>query len=255
MGERRNPAEGRYGANMNEWAEALASVDPKKGASIDEPRSVGFANVEKMNLPHMRYRLLPASEFLQNAEAVAAEVRSEQLLISVMPRSSDLPRITRPYIPIAEAGTFVRDNIPEGRESDYDVRVTECYPTSYGGNVVINPTGELYVEFRRGDPGPVGYGTETPEFTATRDRFTGVYKFSFDDPKLRDQIRDMLMNIPHEREGQRDIVFTPGYYEFFLTKRPGDESERPFFLDYRDNPAYYLPSEDSIGLPHERDGD
>jgi hypothetical protein len=230
--------------NINDWTQGLKSISKDEkllllAKELTEPREKGLAKLKEMNLPQPQQFLVPAYEFLQNPEKYLIRLESEKVYISLNPKRKDLPRYRVPYVSIDEAITFAKENLAKVELKEYEVLGLQFLENIYGGNIVINPDGKIVIEFRHGQQGPVATGAETPEFLVHRDTFTLSFKYSFEDPELRQEIYQTLLKIPHKGEG-RDIEFTPGYYEFALVRQDDKSPLRPWFFDYKDDKAYHI---------------
>lgn len=238
--------------NINDWTIALQDLSGSEDVTTDqkrklsalardltEPREKGLSKLREMNMPQPKQILVPAVEFLQNPERYLQELASQKVYISLNPKRRDLPRY-RTGISIAEAANFVKEKLASTNPIEYDVLGLEFLENIYGGSIVVNPDGRILVEFRRGQQGPVASGDETPEFSVKRDIFNLSFKYSFEDPALRQEIYNTILKIPHEGEG-RDMKFTPGYYKFALVREDEKSSLHPLFFDYKSDKVYYLP--------------
>jgi hypothetical protein len=244
--------------NVNDYTQNLKSVSKTQGIpmyreqeliqkqklkmlaqDLTEPREQGLAKLKEMNLPQPQQFFVPAIEFLQNPEKYLKKLDSPKIYISLNPRKKDLPRYRVPWISTEEAIAFVRKNLVGVDPKEYDVLGFQFLENIYGGSIVINPDGKILVEFRHGQQGPVATGTETPEFSVRRDIFNLSFKYSFEDPELRQEIYKTILRIPHEGNG-RDMKFTPGYYEFALVRKDEQSPLNPWFFDYKNDKAYHI---------------
>ncbi|MCC7160592.1 hypothetical protein IT399_02650 [Candidatus Nomurabacteria bacterium] len=238
--------------NINDWALALKDISESEDATLDqkiklsslardisEPREYGLLKLEKMGLPKPKQILVSLVEFLQNPQEILQKFKTKKIYISLNPKTKYLPR-HRTVILITDTENFIKEKLLGIDPKLYNVLAVEFLENIYGGSIVINPDGKILVEFRRGQQGPIASGTETPEFSVSRNIFNSSFKYSFEDPILRQEIYKTILKIPHEGEG-RDMKFTPGYYEFALVRENKQVPMHPLFFDYKDDKNYYLP--------------
>ena len=230
----------KIGRNINDWAAALEEVDEASASKIDEPRSVGFEGVERLNLPRYKRREVPLGEFLASPDETFAEIGSEKFYVTLLPKRNDLRRVRKSGLSKEDVLGFVHSEISNNEIDDYSLIIQEYFDNLYGGNIVVNPSGQIYIEFKTGKQGEIADGTATPEFTAKRDRFLKAFEYSFEDTHLREIIYKTILSIPHSGEA-REMEFPVGYYEFVIVQKNEDLPVEPIFIDYRENPAYLIP--------------
>jgi len=156
------------------------------------------------------------------------------------------------------------DTFLRSRLGDYHIIVSEFFKNEYGGNILINAQGGIYMEVAQGNHAPLVSGAKTPEVIVERDKFTGVFHYSalkygigssslqreeLEDKHLKEALWNTLRVIPHDQPDEeaglvdkvtRTTMFTPGYYEFALVRKTSDRPLEPVFIDYRENTAYQL---------------
>lgn len=236
-------SERRVGGNINDWAEAARELKKYKEANtIDEPRNVGFEKLDKLDLPRYKRINLPLVEFLGNPTTTLSEIGSEKFYISLIPNAKELPRYGTSGLSAEEVLSYINEHVTTNNQENYTLFVQEYFDNLYGGNIIINPSGQIYSEFKSGKQGPIAKGKATPEFTIKRDQHFDSFKYSFEDSHLREIMHDTILSIPHKGEG-RDAEYLPGYYEFVIVKKKPDGTEEPIFIDYKNNPAFLIPEE------------
>lgn len=253
------PKNQRKQRNFNEWAQTIDNLPPleemedervkeKQGREvfvrgISEPREKGLLKMEEMGLPQPKRIFVPAVEFLRDPGKYLKQLDSKRVYVSVNHRRNNTIRHrTSGGIPVPEAIEFVKEKLSTENPLDYDILGLQFFENAYGGNIIINPEGRILIEFHPGMQGPVAAGIETPKFSVWRDDINGLFKYSFEDATLRQEIYMALLLIPHEGGEGRDMKFTPGYYEFALVRRDGGDEKtklHPWFFDYKSDKAYY----------------
>jgi len=225
--------------NINEWAAALKRFDMDLSKRLDEPRSVGIQNIERLGLPRYQCETVPLTTFLSDPHRYLAKLGSRKFYIILLPVA---PRFTRKSkAGLTEEGviSFVSANVPPSSVEGYDIILQQFFENLYGGNIVIQPDGTVYAEFKEKKQAGISTGADTPKFIVESDTFTGSLRYDFTDPELRSLFYSVLSSISHEG-ASRERKYLPGYYEFLIVRKD-DGTVGPIFIDYRDNPAYLLP--------------
>jgi hypothetical protein len=237
--ERRLTEDNLLGANINQWAGALRESKPDLAEHLDEPREVGYENLEKWDLPRVPLNVVDLEDFLCFPEEFVKIFGVERVVVNLCPERKGLARYAKVGVTATELADFIKNQIREEDVDQYRAYMMPYWPErSYSGNVVVNPDGKMLMEFREGDPGPVASGRETPPYAVWKDKTDPTFSYSFEDQSLRERMYQTFRSIPHD--GQE---YLPGYYEFIWCKVSEEEQERLFFIDYRDNPAYFLPED------------
>jgi len=226
------------GANINVWAKGLQESHPDLAESLDEPRSVGYLGVERLGLPEAPNVTVELEEFIQFPEKFAQILETKSIVINLTPKVGRLQRHAGVNLSPEEALNFVWEKVAVEDVAEYKVIVFAFGDITFSGNVIIDPEGAIIMESRAGQLGPLASGKVVPEYSMSRDKHLGTFKYSFEDAGVRQKMYETLMVIPHEGEG-RDVEFTPGYYEFIWQDLGRPQGQELFFVDYRDNPAYW----------------
>jgi RimJ/RimL family protein N-acetyltransferase len=225
--------------NINDWASSLSTVDPELSRRLDTSRTTGFENLEKLDLPRYMRKTLPLVEFITNTDSVLLDMQCDRFYISLVPKDEGLRRFGTSGLDDAQIMDYVNRNVDPSSIESYEIVVQQYFENLYGGNIVVNPNGQIYIEFVKGKQGPVAKGKVKPDFFVTSDPFTNSMRYSFEDPKLRGTIYQTLRAIPSYGNG-RDVKYTPGYYEFVIIRENEESPPRPIFIDYKDESAFYL---------------
>ena len=225
--------------NMDDWATALRNVNPELADRLGSKKLAGIEGLEEMDLPRYNHKTIPLEDFLKNPESFMDDLDCEKFYIILLPKRDNLRKCGEAGLSKDEVMELIRNNVSSEECGNYDIVLNQYFENEYGGSVIVGQDESMVVEFRRGQQGPVAWGTETPEFTVKRDKFTGIFKYSFEDESLRKEIYDLVLTIPHSGEGF-EMKFVPGYYEFVLVKRSEDSEIEPIFLDYQNDPAYFF---------------
>jgi hypothetical protein len=237
--ERNRPPMGPAG-NMSDWVNALENLGVEPGELV-EGRKAGLKGLEELHLPHNPTITVSPADFFRNTEGILKEVGTPKIYIALVPKDPQYPRYSYGGLYTNRAASYVGEKIPRNLRQFYNIAIQPFYENVYGGNIVTQPDGGVFVEFTKGKQVHVARGKVTPEYTITRDQFTNSLKFSFEDPVLRDLMYTTLLAIPHSGSG-RELTFTPGYYEFALVQKTDNGPLEPIFLEYRDSAIYQLPA-------------
>jgi len=201
------------------------------------------------------------TSFLQNPDKGFLSIDTPQFFINLSPneegKANGLQRKRAYSLTRQEIFQYIEENVPKGQEDKFSFTLSEFFENELGGNIVVNPDGSFIFEAVNGAHLPLALGTKTPEYTIERDEFTQAFhvkvKNKDDDGRVKEEklkddeianaLLDALHTIPHTGEGRNLQFTTPGYYEFACIRRGKDKPLEPIFLEYQDNPAYYIPSE------------
>jgi hypothetical protein len=230
--------------NINDWAEALRGIDSHElSMQLNEKRSVGFDNLEKLDLPRYKKKTMPLDNFLKNPGDALLEVQSDLFYITLLPKIDGLSRFSHSGINGQQVLEYVKENISQDAVNNYDIVIQQYFKNLYGGNIIVNSDGQALVEFAAGKQSPIAKGSKNPEFFVGNDGLTNSFKYSFEDESLRKTIYQMIQTIPHEGES-RETKYRPGYYEFILVKKDEESPAEPIFIDYKEiNSSYRLHPE------------
>ncbi|HWY78760.1 MAG TPA: hypothetical protein VNW29_00210 [Candidatus Sulfotelmatobacter sp.] len=239
---------------INDWASEVRKIDPKFATQIDVERRVRDDGIERLNLPRYRKETQPLTSFLQDPVRGFHSIGTPQFYINLSPteegRDNGLQRKRAYNLTEEQVLQYINDNIPKGEEGKFSFTLSEYFKNELSGNIVVNPDGRVFLEAAEGEHLPIAIGTKTPDYILKRDEFTHVFQIFHrtkegEEERLRDErvanaLLSTLQAIPHEGFG-KNVKFTPGYYEFTCVKRAEDKPLEPIFIEYQDNPAYYLP--------------
>lgn len=222
---------------MEDWVSSLKLHNPLMAASLETDRVSGFRAVENMGLPHYERRMIPLDEFMDNPELFAGDMDCDTFYVTLVPKMCGR-RFSEADLDVSHVISFVREHLDEKDYTCYNMALQQYFDNKFGGNIIVNKDGSLLAEFRRGRQGPIGSGTEIPEFYITRNMFTNSFRYSFESPELRQLLYSTFLIMPHEGEG-REMRFVPGYYEFVIVNKRG--RLKPVFIDYKGKGGYKLP--------------
>ena len=229
--------------NINDWARAIEGLSFNDLASkIETDRTEGFEALEKLGLPHYKKIIIDLTQFLESPESITQELGSRKFYAVLLDPNGKLQRFSKVGATLEEVQAWIDEKISPENQEHYQIILNQYYENLYGGNIVVNPSGQLLVEFKRGQVHGLPQGKITPEFYVTRDPHTQSLHYSFEDEQIRENIYRTLQTIPHSGEG-RELTFKPGYYEFVLVKKTEESPPEPIFLDYNDLPSYHLPEQ------------
>lgn len=228
--------------NFSNWADSLKKSHPYLADELGERRSNGFKRLEELGLPRFEFIESSLASFLEDPHECLSRVKLKQFYIVLMPNIPPLQRHSKAGINADQVIAFIHEHVAPEHIKDYDISWQAYSENIFGGTIIVNPGGQIYVEFKRGKQAKLAKGTEDPEFFAVRNSITGLFRYSFDDPVLRRSIYNLVLALPHEKDNLRG-EFRPGYYEFTLIQEDNTPSLRPIFFDYREGPVYHLPDQ------------
>jgi hypothetical protein len=243
--------------NLNTWGKDFQKITPGLKRIFDEFRIIGVVNqdfckpfiedrlvgieaLDQFNLPRYKRLSMPLIEYLKNPEKYLRSLDTDSYYVSLNPYNKQLKRERRVRMSAEEIMPFITEYVGE-KTDQFDILILQYFENLYGGNILIAPDNSMIIEFREGYQGPIGSGSETPQFTGGRDVFTGNFFYSFEDPKLRQLIYDTVQTIPHH-QGERDKTFLPGYYEFVIVRNRLTQELEPKFIDLKRNLAEIFDS-------------
>ncbi len=221
-----NPGEN----NLNAWGQALNDIHPGLGDIYDEDRMFGIGDLDRFDLPRYKRLSLPLTDFLKTPESYIKSLESSDLYVSLNPHNKKLPRQRR-VMAVADVVPFIAEHAGSNPDQ-FDILFLQYFDNLYGGNIVVSADNYMIIEFRKGYQGPIANGSETPQFRAARDIFTGHFSYSFEDRDLREMIYRTVQTIPHQPE-KEGIIYLPGYYEFVIVRNPITRELEPKFIDLK----------------------
>lgn len=220
------------GQGLRAWGEPLKQSHPELARQFNEPRSVGFQGVEMLDLPRPRRLSARAEDVLRDPASYFDQLATESIFIFLQP-SSGLPT-RRVGVSREVALTFLQETTAASPEVTFMVELAEMKHPRYGGNIAVNAEGGAVIEFKEGSQGEISAGTVAPEYRAWQDSFTGQWKYSFEDVRLREMVQTIMRNVPHD-----DGKYLPGLYEWQMVPSDDDEQHlEPWFIDYRGSDAF-----------------
>lgn len=232
------------GSSLNEWAGALE----KNGGNEPVVSELGQTKVDNeemfngMDLPTYKRYIEPLQAFLERLDSgddglienVGNKVlATTKLWYQLIPRKKAGDKITVLDVTPEELISQIRGiNTGKINPQEYPILVSEFLPNEYGGQIVIQDDGAVEVYFGEGAEAEYSTREKPPQYSATNNNPTRVFKYSFDDQKLRGIIYSTI----------KATGGIPGYYEFTLGRDEQDGILRPIFLDYReDREGVYRP--------------
>jgi hypothetical protein len=213
--------------SMSSWGEKVREVDAVLGDELQEDKRAEFKKIADMGLPCYRRFNVPTKNFLKSPQSYLDTLKTEQNYVFFYPSKK------REIQPKDKVINFVKATVKSDPEGSEEVLVLEYKPNEFGGNIIIDKGGHIWIEFRKGSQGPVSAGTEIPEYSAEADGFTGTFKYSSPDPEIRKMLYNTVQAIHHDEH-----EYLPGYYEFHLVKSDAGNSLEPKFVDYKDKKPY-----------------
>lgn len=248
----------RTETSMVAWGRGLEKAgvaDVGMVEALKADRFKGWKRVEQLGLPRYELKTSSLDSFLENFAEIIPKDEKRDWFVLLEPRKGGM-RYRKTLLKSSEIVDFVETTVSDNNldASNYDIAISESLPQEYGGNIIIDKNGKILAEISKGGQGVVAEGTHDQEkhgnlFTVRRDQFLGSFKYSWEDGEetngvaLRAAVNKTIMSIPHEGE-DREIKFTPGYYEFHLVRKDGEEGLQPVFVDCRqDEVLTKLPSD------------
>lgn len=125
-----------YRANINDWAKALYEYNEDFASKIDENRTIGFQNVERLNLPRYKSKIISIADFLKNPGKNLKEIDSEKFFISLIPKKKDLNRIGRAGINREEVMQFIAEYVSPKNQNHYDISINQFFDNIFGGTIL-----------------------------------------------------------------------------------------------------------------------
>ena len=225
----RFPDQHNFEANLSDWKRALVHTRIKLKLALTGYRQAGRENLKKLNLPRYNAVQILLEEFLVDPSKYFKKIGSDKFYFCL--ESNDKMSCRYSACDLGEEGIleYIKTHVLDDQRNKYKITLQEFLNNEYGGTIVINDDGCIYIEFVQGFQGQIAHGRACPEFLCSVDALTGLMRYNFDDPYLRKVIYDTLMRIPHSGEG-RGKAFLPGYYEFSLVK-DSQGHLRPIFID------------------------
>ncbi len=216
---------------LGDWGKALGTVAMGGDQLVAELKKTKADYSEAFaaaNLPTYTRYITSLESFLHEDAVRAEGMDTPTLWFQLIPKVSGAEKITRLDVADIDVKRQVKDLLAEKQltASDYDILVSEFLTNKYGGQVTIDPDGGVQIYFGEGAEADYTTGEKPPQYMANN-AGTGVFHYSFSDPKLRTAVQRVVK-----------AAELPGYYEFAIC---GDALQ-PIFLDYRpDNLDVYRP--------------
>lgn len=210
---------------MAAWERGIpAGVYPELKMWASETKQDVPETPESLGLPHYRQLRLPVGVFLSSSDQVIAELSCEKYWFQLTPEPP------HKKVTVVDVLSNELRNTVESQSQSYSRKtsllISEYANNLFGGNIVIGSMGRVVAEFAEGLQSKVASQEIIPEFTVSSSPGTNSLTYSFDDPRLRRAMWQLI----------RDIRKLPGYYEFTIL-----EGWRPIFLDTRlRNPIYRI---------------
>ncbi|HVS59026.1 MAG TPA: hypothetical protein VHD60_04835 [Candidatus Saccharimonadales bacterium] len=255
--------ETQLGIGMTEWAIALREAGLRELAdTIDDDKLTSLNRVKEFGLPQTRWTYSRAEDFLNDPDATFEALDLDHYLAVLTPtRNPSLKRMRDFRLTKPEVIDFAKNKIPTQELAKYDIVLQEFFQHHYGGNIVCNPDGSVFVEVVKGELGHNDLVTQrkTADLIMQRSPITGFFSIDIEntlalgdspqqlEPDLPKALWKAVFSIPHVIEGDhspeyaaRGAKFMPGYYEFYLDRRTENSSLEPFFVDCSVQKLYRL---------------
>lgn len=258
-----NSGETQLGTGMTEWAIALRAAGLIDLANaIDDDKLTSLKRVQELGLPQTPWTYSTVEGFLNNPNATFERLDLERYLAVLTPTRNHLLerkrdfRLTKP-----EVISFAKNSLSPSELPSYDIVLQGFFQHLYGGNIVCDADGRIFVEVVKGELGHNDLVTQRKKADLIMQRSPVTGFFSIDiankaalgdtpeqlEPDLPKALWKAVFSIPHVIEGNyspdyaaRGAKFTPGYYEFYLDRRTKDASLEPFFVDCSFKKPYRL---------------
>jgi hypothetical protein len=261
-------------------AKKLAEIAAKK-KQLELEKKTGFVTVlaetpavkeeglrflEKHDLPRYRKITVSLQEFLNSSQSIFKKLVSEtELYYSSIVNLETGERIFRLGQRPGEVKEFILEKLASEEISpNSKLTLSEYWHNYYGGNLLIDPTGGIFIELVEGKHAKLVKSEGQVLMSAQTESYTRILQFSNNqeiDEELQTKLRQTLLRtidlIPKKRvplsekvssrfqesnvdeEGQEYIELPePGYFEFILTKENEEAEElRTIFIDARTGSA------------------
>lgn len=226
--------------NLLSWSNRLKHFNPLLAQELIENKHKGQKTLEILNLPHYKQITASLVSFLNDPQSYFKKIKSDLYFIILKPLSPALNRFYQLGMTKSEIIPFIKKTVSKEMLSQYQILFSEFYLNIYGGHIIVSEYSNLLLELVEGEEIGLAYGKKTPKYIVSRNPFTGFFKYSFIDRKMRKILYQTIYCLPHKGSSPQ-TEFHPGYYEFILYCDPHQQL-KPIFIDYSDNPLY------SIGL-------
>lgn len=240
------------GASMTEWTTRLREAGLYEVAGqVDDDKLKTIQRLQELQLPTALTRVVNVAEFLRDQESHFKVVERPSYFAVLAPNDVNKKRYRISGAAKEDIRPFIEETLDASIFPEYSLILQEKLNYYYGGNIVCDTDDSVYAEMIEGSLGHnrLVSGVETPEFRASRDMFSGKFSYSFEDEDVRLALWKTISAIPktynehHSPEyAARGLKFLPGYYEFYLTRRPETSPHEPIFIDYSDQPAFRVHS-------------
>lgn len=231
-------------AKSNDWARdpRMWKMFPRLAEALTEDRRKSLERIREIGLPTAELVTTDLVSFLNNPEEYYSQLPQGKYFVALdfinpnNPENRDFNfercgEIDKTKKQVLE---FIKKMVPPDKSHLIEIKLEE-YANKYGGTILIGGKNEIWIEFKKGKQVDIGTGEAAIEYIAQSDKHTGVIRYSFEDPELRQAIYNTLQAIPHSGE-RHDTRYNPGYYEFALFEKEG--KLKPVFFDYRNSPEF-----------------
>ncbi|MGI5826245.1 MAG: hypothetical protein ACOX50_02430 [Patescibacteria group bacterium] len=229
------------------WSYKLNTLNPQLAQKLLNNKTKGIKALETLQLPRYYQVKISLPEFLKTPDYYLEMIKTEKYYINLPPNFLGLDRFYKIGLLRDEVLTFVKESIPLEKANNYQILVSEYFDNLFAGNIIITKDQDFLLELVEGDHGLIVFGKKKPDFIITRNPYTGFFKCSFADPRLKNVLRRTILSIPHWQE-ENKLYFNPGYYEFVIHLNEENSLLEPKFLDYVSNPIYTVPETENYYL-------
>lgn len=218
------------GSGIRAWGEQLRKSHPDLAEQFSEPRRMGYERVKALGLPRPFQLTVYAKALLQDPKAYFDKIDTDQVFIFLQPESGIPTR--RVGISKEEALVFLREAADANPETGISVELSENLEPVCGGNILVKADGAAMMELKKGSQGELSAGTVVPEYRAWQDTFTRLWRYSFEEIRMREMVQEVMHVVPHD-----DGAYLPGMYEFKMVEGKSGRLE-PWFVDFRASDAF-----------------
>ena len=253
------------GYTITDWASKAENCSKELFNKLTESaktKAAGLNFLEKYKLPRYQKIIIPINKFLTNPQQVFDQLPSPTgLYYSSIVEPKTGKRIYDLEQTQEEVKEFILENLESGKiHTDSRLILSEYWHNYYGGSLLINDSGNTYVELVEGKHSKLIKGQGQLLMRAKNDKFLDILKFAegqkIDENeaiKLRQAVLKALNLIPTKlipisnnppkrfkrvvsNEDGEPCVSVPhaGYYEFILSKEKADDKTwKVIFIDAR----------------------
>ncbi len=189
----------RFGAMMQTIPDApTRSRVAQLAEAFTAPRKVGFDRLIELGLPHYEIKYCTLDYFLIHPNEIINSDAAHLWFALIEKPGDSKTRYRRGGMRGAEVLPFIQKTISENQldSHEFEMTVTENYVQEYGGNILIDADGKIFVECIKGNQGIMADGSYSRSehgelFTVTCDSHFGSFKYSWEDADvpLRHYIR------------------------------------------------------------------